>query len=141
MATKPSMRFISTTSGKLGNIAIVPGQLIFCSDTRVIYLDTDVRTSYQAVINVVDDATRKAIESPLEGYYYVRKENTLWSYFGKWVQITGQDSSLVFVDGDLPLEGEEDKIYVINDTMYRWDDTQNEYYQLAGGSTWETYTA
>ena len=119
MATKPSMRFISTTSAKLGNIAIVPGQLIFCSDTRVIYLDTDVRTSYQAVINVVDDATRRVIESPLEGYYYVRKENTLWSYFGKWVQITGQDSSLVFVDGELPQEGVDNKLYVDINKLYR----------------------
>jgi uncharacterized membrane protein len=77
MATKPSMHFIATTSDKLESIAIVAGQLIFCLDTRVIYLDTDKRTSYQAIINVVDEETRQAIESPLEGYYYVRKENTL----------------------------------------------------------------
>ena len=138
--TKPSMRFIATTSEKLGNLAVKAGQLIFCYDTRVIYLDTDKRTSYQAIINVVDEATRQAIQTPIEGYYYVRRENTLWSYFGSWVQITGQDSSLVFAD-ELPQEGVENIIYVINDTMYRWDDTQNEYYQLAGGSTWETYTA
>lgn len=135
MATKPSMKFIATTSDKLGTIDIVAGQVIFCRDTRVIYLDTNVRTSFQAVINVVDDETRQAIENPLEGYYYVRKENTLWSYFGQWVQITGKDSSLIFVDGDLPEEGEVNKIYVDDDTMYRWNATTLQYYSIAGGST------
>ena len=74
---KPSMHFIATTTDKLGSIEVKAGQLIFCSDTRIIYLDTNVRTSYQAIINVVDEETRQAIESPLEGYYYVRKQNTL----------------------------------------------------------------
>ena len=141
MATKPSMHFIATTSDKLESIAIVAGQLIFCLDTRVIYLDTDKRTSYQAIINVVDEETRQAIESPLEGYYYVRKENTLWSYFGAWVQITGQDSSLIFVDGELPQEGVENKLYVDINEMYRWDSTKQEYYSIAGGSAWENYSA
>lgn len=77
MATKPSMHFIATTSDKLGSIAVQAGQLIFCSDTRVMYLDTDKRTSYQAIINVVNEETREAIESPLEGYYYVREDSTL----------------------------------------------------------------
>ena len=58
MATKPSMRFISTTSDKLSTIEVNAGQLIFCSDTRVIYLDTDKRTSYQAIINAVKLASK-----------------------------------------------------------------------------------
>ncbi len=77
MANKPSMKFISTTSNKLNNISVVAGQLIFCSDTRVIYLDTDKRNTYQAIISVIDEATRSAIVTPLEGYYYVKRENTL----------------------------------------------------------------
>ena len=117
-ATKPSMHFIATTSDKLPSIDVKAGQLIFCSDTRIIYLDTDKRTTYQAIINVFDEATREAIETPLEGYYYVRKENTLWSYFGQWIQMTGQSSNLVFVE-ELPQQGEEDTIYVINEKMYR----------------------
>ena len=139
MATKPSMRFISTTSDKLANIEIKAGQLIFCSDIRVIYLDTDVRTSYQAIINVVNEATRAAIVSPIEGYYYVREENTLWSYFGEWVQITGQNSSLIFVDGSLPQQGRENVIYVKDDEMYRYDADLNDYYQITGGNKWEDY--
>ena len=140
MASKPSMKFISTTSDKLNTIPVNAGQLIFVSDTRVIYLDTDVRTTYQAVINVYDDATRRAIETPIEGYYYTRQENVLWSYFGSWVQITGQDSNLVFADEELPYVGEDNKIYVHNDTMYRWDNINAEYYSVSGGNSWENYT-
>jgi hypothetical protein len=141
MATKPSMKFIATTSDKLNDIAVKSGQLIFCTDKRAIYLDTDSRHSFQTIINVYDDATRRAIEHPLEGYYYTRMENVLWSYFGEWVQITGQDSSLVFADGNLPQEGVENKLYVDNENIYRWNSTNQEYYSMAGGSTWENYSA
>lgn len=139
--TRPSMKFITTTSDKLASISVVAGQLIFCSDTRVIYLDTNKRNTYQAVINVIDDETRQAIEHPLEGYYYVRTENTLWSYFNGWAQITGKDSSLIFADEGLPEEGIEGKIYVSNSNMYRWNKLTREFFAIAGGNSWEIYTA
>lgn len=81
MASKPSMRFIATTSDKLETIELKAGQLIFCQDTRAIYLDTDKRVSYQQIITVVDEETRESLPSPVNGFYYVRKNNTLWSYF------------------------------------------------------------
>lgn len=136
---KPSMHFIATTSNKLPTIPVKAGQMIFAQDTRIIYLDTDSRVTYQAIINVVDEATRQAIESPLQGYYYVRKENTLWSYFDNtWTQMTGQ-SSVVFTDGELPMEGEEEKLYVNDTKLYRWDETKNAYVSVGGDMTWEQY--
>ena len=139
MATKPSMKFIATTSDKLGTIEVKAGQVIFCSDTRVIYLDTDKRTTYQAIINVVDEQTRQAIETPIQGYYYVRKENTLWSYFDTWVQMTGYSSSLLFVE-TLPQIGEEDVIYVVGNKMYRYDATTSAYTTVGGTDMdWEAY--
>ena len=139
MATKPSMKFIATTSDKLGTIEVKAGQVIFCSDTRVIYLDTDKRTTYQAIINVVDEQTRQAIETPIQGYYYVRKENTLWSYFDTWVQMTGYSSSLLFVE-TLPQIGEEDVIYVVGNKMYRYDATTSAYTTVGGTDMdWESY--
>lgn len=79
MITKPTMRFIATTSDKLTSITKRVGQLIFCLDTKVIYLDTSTktRTSYNSIITLIDDAQRKALKNPLEGYYYVRTENAL----------------------------------------------------------------
>lgn len=139
MATKPSMKFIATTSDKLGTIEVKAGQVIFCSDTRVIYLDTDKRTTYQAIINVVDEQTRQAIETPIQGYYYVKKENTLWSYFDTWVQMTGYSSSLLFVE-TLPQIGEEDIIYVVGNKMYRYDATTSAYETVGGTDIdWEAY--
>ena len=134
MAAKPNMKFISTTSDKLNSIEIVAGQLIFCSDTRVIYLDTDKRTTYQAIINVVDEETRQAIETPVQGFYYVQDDNSLWSYFGAWIQMTGQSSSLVFIT-ELPEQGKNNIIYVLDDKMYRWDSENLNYYLIGGGSS------
>ena len=141
MAVKPSMHFIATTSNKLPYIEVKAGQLIFCSDTRAIYLDVnDERTPYQSILNVADEEARLAIESPFEGYYYVMSTNTLWSYFGEWIQMTGQEEpNIIFIDGDLPYIGIEDVIYVKNDKMYRWNGEIDSYYRL-GGNDWENYS-
>ena len=121
MATKPSMHFIATTSDKINSIEIKAGQLIFVQDERAIYLDANnKRTTYKAIITVANEETRQAIEAPLEGFYYVRVENTLWNYSNdEWTQIMGADSKVIFADGNLPEEGEREKIYVDNDKMYR----------------------
>jgi hypothetical protein len=72
------MKFIATTSDKLEKIGLKPGQLIFTTDDRVIYLDTDVkRTTYAAIMTIVDENTRQSLSSPIDGFYYVRKENAL----------------------------------------------------------------
>lgn len=119
MAAKPSMHFIATTSDKLESIEIKAGQVIFVSDSQTIYLDTDKRVAYDAIIRVANEETRQAIKTPIQGYYYVIQENTLWNYFdNNWTQMTGQ-SSLVFADGELPQEGERNAIYVDDTKMYR----------------------
>lgn len=75
---KASMKFIATTSDKLESISILDGQLIFSKDERIIYLDASgIRTPYQTVMVVKDDATRQALQSPVEGIYYTREENVL----------------------------------------------------------------
>jgi len=75
---KANIRFISTTSDKLSTIAVTTGQMIFSRDERIIYLDASgERTPYQTVMVVKDDATRQALQSPVEGIYYTREENIL----------------------------------------------------------------
>lgn len=71
------MKFIATTSDKIDNIPVVSGQLIFSRDDRVIYLDTDVRTSFQQIITLIDDDQRLAIQFPLQGYYFVKSTKIL----------------------------------------------------------------
>ncbi len=55
--------------------------------------------------------------------------------------MTGQSSSLVFIT-ELPEQGENNTIYVLNDKMYRWDSENLNYYLVGGGSgsiDWENY--
>ena len=62
------MKFIATTSDKISSIDVVSGQLLFSRDDRVIYLDTDKRTSFQQIITVVDEDTRLNLISPVSQF-------------------------------------------------------------------------
>jgi len=132
------MKFIATTSDKLEKIGLKPGQLIFTTDDRVIYLDTDVkRTTYAAIMTIVDENTRQSLSSPIDGFYYVRKENALWNYYnGLWTQMTGQKSNLVFSDSGLPVAGENETLYVEDTAIYRWNELTHSY-DCVGGASWE----
>lgn len=75
---KVIMKFIATTSKKLDDIKIKDGQLIFTTDNRIIYLDTNKkRTPYAAIMTIVDEETRENLPSPIEGFYYVRSDSSL----------------------------------------------------------------
>ena len=78
-APKPTMKFIATTKAKLNTIEKEAGQMIFVIDDRAIYLDMSEteRTTYQSIITIINEETMKNIVSPIEGFYYVRQENTL----------------------------------------------------------------
>ena len=136
---KVIMKFIATTSKKLDDIKIKDGQLIFTTDDRNIYLDTNKkRTTYAAIMTVADENTRKNLPFPIEGFYYVRQENALWNYYnGLWTQMTGQKSNLIFSDSGLPVEGESETLYVQETTLYRWNSTTCEYDTIVGGAIWE----
>ena len=76
---RPTMKFIATTKDKLDSIPIIAGSLIFVRDDRAIYLDvTDSqRTIYQSVITITSEEERRTMIAPIDGFYYVQKENTL----------------------------------------------------------------
>ena len=135
------MKFIATTKDKLDTLSIKAGQLIFVQDERAIYLDTDKRTSYQAIINVIDDDHRLNLVSPVSGFYYVQATSVLWSFFdGTWKQLTGSDSSIVFADKEnFPEIGNDKVLYVDGTLMYRWNIDTSTYELMTGGagSVWE----
>ena len=132
------MKFIATTSEKLDKIGFKSGQLIFTTDDRAIYLDVDgKRVSYADIMTIVDEETRQSLTAPIEGFYYVRKENALWNYYhGLWTQMTGQKSNLVFSDSGLPIQGETEVLYVEDTALYRWNNLTNSY-EHVGGAAWE----
>ena len=135
------MKFIATTKDKLDTLSIKTGQLIFVQDERAIYLDTDKRTCYQAIINVIDDDHRLNLVSPVSGFYYVQTTSVLWSFFdGTWKQLTGSDSSIVFTDKkNFPEIGNDKVLYVDGTLMYRWNIDTSTYELMTGGSgsVWE----
>lgn len=138
---KPAMKFIATTKDKVDDIVISAGQLIFVQDDRSIYLDVSdsKRTTYQNIITVVDEETRQGIVSPIDGFYYVRQDNTLWNYSNfTWIQITGQGSEVVkFEDEGLPERGIRNALYVKDISIYRWSDTINDYETVTSKVEWE----
>lgn len=129
------MKFIATTSDKIDSIPVVSGQLIFSRDDRVIYLDTDVRTSFQQIITLIDDDQRLAIQFPLQGYYFVKDTKILWTYEnGNWIQITEPPKQEVVYG--LPDVGEENVLYMEGTKLYRWDKLSNSYIEM-GIQIWE----
>jgi hypothetical protein len=88
-------------------------------------------------MTIVDENTRQSLSSPIDGFYYVRKENALWNYYnGLWTQMTGQRSNLVFSDSGLPVTGENETLYVEDTAIYRWNELTHSY-DCVGGASWE----
>lgn len=134
------MRFIATTSDKMNDIDIVSGQLIFSRDDRVIYLDTDVRTSFQQIITVVNEQTRQELVSPVNGFYFIEDTKTLWRYNNsQWQQVTEPPKeNLVFAEkNNFPIKGQENVLYVDKNTIYTWDSENNVYIEV-GALIWES---
>lgn len=133
---RPEMRFIATTKDKLDSIVISAGQLIFVYDDRAIYLDVSdfQRTVYQSVITIDSEQDRQAIVFPIDGFYYVKKENTLWSYFNSiWVKIIGESSNIIFIDEeDFPSTGIKNTLYIKDNVIYIWDEDLDEFVKTQG---------
>lgn len=124
------MKFIATNSDKLQNINVVPGQLIFSRDDRVIYLDTDVRTSFQQIMTVAKEETLEKLASPVQGFYFVEDTTTLWRFKDNvWTQLTEKPGEhMIFLDREnFPTEGRENVLYVDKTKIYQWDTTINDY--------------
>lgn len=124
------MKFIATTSDKMESINVVSGQLIFSRDDRVIYLDTDVRTSFQQIMTVAKEETLEKLTSPVQGFYFVEDTTTLWRFKnGEWTQLTEKPGEhLVFLEREnFPAIGKEKVLYIDKDKMYQWDNETQTY--------------
>lgn len=130
------MKFIATTSDKIKDIAVISGQLIFSRDDRVIYLDTNERTSFQQIITLLDEEQRLGIVAPVSGYYFIKETKILWLYDNnEWIQITETPEKEV-IYGQLPDEGKENVIYMNEQKIYRWSDESKSYIEM-GIPSWE----
>lgn len=134
------MKFIATTSDKMESINVVSGQLIFSRDDRVIYLDTDVRTSFQQIMTVAKEATLEKLTSPVQGFYFVEDTTTLWRFKNdEWTQLTEKPGEhLVFLEREnFPAIGKEKVLYIDKDKMYQWDN-ETQIYITMNDLLWES---
>ena len=116
------IKFYSTTSDKLDSIEVVAGNLIFVKDERAIYLDTDVRTTYQQIICLANEEQRVSLPNPLKGFYFIEDSCVMWRYNNGWYQMTStpQDQIIFRPRAAFPAEGRDNAIYIDGTNMYRY---------------------
>lgn len=128
--TKSVMSLIATTSSKIRDLIIKDGQLIFIQDLGRIAFDfKGQRVFYNQIVELDTEADRLALESPLDGYYFVIDSACLWFYQSGWIQITEKPKEILFVGTELPQLGQQGKLYVdIDDREISvWDEKTESY--------------
>lgn len=128
--TKSIMSLIATTSSRIRDLVIKDGQLIFIQDLGRIAFDfKGKRVFYNQIVELNTEAERLALESPLDGYYFVIDSACLWFYQGGWIQITEKPQEILFVGTELPQLGQQDKLYIDTDDreISVWDEATDTY--------------
>ena len=111
--TKSVMSLVATSSSRIRDLVIKDGQLIFIQDLGRIAFDfKGKRVFYNQIAELNTEAERLALESPLDGYYFVIDTACLWFYKEGWIQITEKPNEIIFVGVELPELGQANKIYV-----------------------------
>jgi hypothetical protein len=87
------------------------------------------RVFYNQIVELDTEAERLALESPLDGYYFVIDSACLWFYQGGWIQITEKPEEILFIGTELPQLGQQGKLYVDTDDreISVWDDETDTY--------------
>lgn len=133
------VKFYKTTSPKISSIAVENGNLIFCEDTRTVYLDNATeRVAYQQIMILQTDAQRQAMTQLLvDGFYFVNETNILWRLENHiWIQITEKPSEQLYYGtlSTFPRPGKRQIIYYSDTAMYHWDEDTQSYQTYSGGN-------
>ena len=134
--TKSIMSLIATTSSRIRDLSFKDGQLIFIQDLGRIAFDfKGQRVFYNQIVELNTEAERLALESPLDGYYFVIDEACLWFYKSEWIQITDKPKDIVFVGVELPELGQSNNIYANttegSECISVWDEELGRYVVVA----------
>lgn len=130
------MSVIATTSGRLRDLVIKDGQLIFVHDVGRVALDLKgKRTFYNQIIELESELERLALTDAVNGrYYFVLETAVLWRYSDGWVQISGSTSEeTVFIGDSLPELGTPKTLYVdkTKKEISVWNDDGSSYMVVA----------
>ena len=107
--------------------------MIFIRDLGRIAFDfKGERVFYNQIVELEYEAERRALVSPLSGYYFVIDTAVLWFYKDGWTQITEKPEEVIFVGVELPELGQAKTLYVNkNGGISIWDDVTDEYLLVA----------
>jgi len=129
--TQAILSVCATTGGRVKELPIKNGQLVFVQDKHRIALDfNDKRTFYNQITELETEQERISILAPISGmYYFVIETAVLWTYQGKWIQITSRPEEIVFIGTEMPELGQSKTLYVdkSNKEISVWDEGTNSY--------------
>lgn len=134
--TKSVLSLVATKSSKIRNLVIKNGQLIFIQDLGRIAFDfNNTRVFYNQIVELNTDSERLALDSPLNGYYFVIDTGVLWSYKNGWIQITEKPQEVVFIGVELPALGQANMLYANttegSENISIWDENLGTYVIVA----------
>lgn len=135
---KSVMSLVATSSSRIRDLVIKDGQLIFIQDLGRIAFDfKGKRVFYNQIVELNTEAERLALESPLDGYYFVIDEACLWFYKDGWTQITEKPREVLFIGVELPELGQANKLYVDTDDreISVWDEETGKYIVVSNYTT------
>ena len=129
-----AFKVIYTTSDKLPEVTLTPGQLIFTQDDRKVQFvnsNSDL-INYTSVVPIPTEAARAAMANPYPALYWIKETATLWRYEEDegWVQATSPNEEQI-VFGERPAVGVANKLYIDGTNMYLY--MNGVYIQINGG--------
>lgn len=133
---KKVLSVCATTGSRLSDLVIKDGQLIFVQDKHRIAFDfKGKRVFYNQIEEIATEEEREGID-PEEGiFYFVISTAVLWTYRGKWIQLTTPPQDVIFIGVELPELGSANILYV-NKSGYIsvWDEDSKDYITVANKS-------
>ena len=111
---KTVLSVCATTSGRVKELPIREGQMVFIQDKHKIAFDFKGKRNFYNQLEVLEsDEERLDIEAPGVGqYYFVIKTAVLWKYQDEWVQLTTSPEEILFIGTELPELGSAKTLYV-----------------------------
>ena len=133
---KTVLSVCATTGSRLSDLVIKDGQLIFVQDKHRIAFDfKGKRVFYNQIEEIATEEEREGIE-PVDGvFYFVVNTAVMWTYRGKWIQLTTPPQDVIFIGVELPELGSANILYV-NKSGYIsvWDEDTRNYITVANKS-------
>lgn len=137
LTTSPILSVCATVGERVKELPIKNGQLLFVQDKHRIALDFNgKRRFYNQIEELGTELERTSLLAPISGmYYFVIESAVLWTYQGKWIQITSRPEEIVFIGTDIPELGNPKTLYAIttegNENISVWDESSSGYKVVA----------